>query len=303
MKDYLSAFSKRYLSAIRHLAIKPLIAKIDAIHIDVRSNQLAQVALTLQYKELAATKRRLPAFDSVQFRVFSGEGQDGILLYIFSIVGATNKMAVELCVGDVVGSNTANLIVNHGWNALLIDGNEGAIDINRRFYASRRDTSIWPPTMVHAWVTAENINQVIGNNGYSGEIDLLSLDIDGVDWWIWRAIDCISPRVVVVEYNDLWGPEKSVTVPYRPDFVAEWSVDGPDYAGASLPAFVKLGKEKGYRLIGCERYGFNAFFMRNDVGEELFPEVPALSCFWHPRTKWCSEKRLPRVAHKTWVEV
>jgi hypothetical protein len=130
-----------------------------------------------------------------------------------------------------------------------------------------------------AWITKNNINELIETNGFSGEVDLLSIDIDGVDYWIWRAITCIQPRLVVVEYNNRWTANESVTVPYEAEFQGRGAtVMGEGYFGASLPAFVKLGLEKGYRLVGANSIGTNAFFMRNDIGRDFFPEVTAESC-------------------------
>src|SRR5258708_21162377 len=106
-------------------------------------------------------------------------------------------------------------------------------------------------------------------------------------YWIWRAIDFIRPRVVVLEYNWIWGTERSVSIPYMSDFV-NWDPGGTKggngniYFGASLPAFVKLAREKGYRLVGCEAWGFNAFFIRTDVGEDVFCEIDASQCFEMP---------------------
>jgi len=156
---------------------------------------------------------------------------------------------------------------------------------------------------VHAWITAENIDSLIGGNGFRGEVDLLSLDIDGIDYWLWNAIEVVSPRVVIAEVQAIWGSERSVTVPYSPDFRAGFFNGFGIYSGASLPAFVKLAAKKGYRLVGCERYGFNAVFLRNDVGQREFPEVPARDCFNHPFAKWAYDELRPMVADKEWIEV
>jgi hypothetical protein len=136
-----------------------------------------------------------------------------------------------------------------------------------------------------------------------GPIDLLSLDLDGVDWWIWKALDAIQPRVVVVEYQDMWGPETAVTVPYDPGFVADYGPFGPDYAGASLGAWVRLARDKGFRLVGVEPLGFNAFFVRDGEGEDVFPAVEPASCFRHPRSRHAMAERLPRVRSRGWVTV
>ncbi len=269
---------------------------------DILNNQVVQKTLALHYQYLLQSGGQLPKFEDTGFRVFSQNDEDGYLLYIFSLIGSTNRHAVEICAGDGIQCNTANLIINHGWIGLLFDGSEERIERGKNFYAQCRDTFCWPPKLVSAWVTAENVNQLITDSGFAGEIDLLSLDIDGVDYWIWKAINCISPRVVVLEYQDIWGPDKAVTVPYQPDFVAECGEFGPDYCGASLAAFVKLGKEKGYRLVGCNRYGFNAFFIRSGIGEDILPEIPVSQCFTHPKVKHGIKHRLPNVLNRPWVE-
>ncbi len=265
--------------------------------------QATQLMLSLHYRHLLHERAPLPSSDDVHFRAFSQNGEDGILLYLFSLLGTTNKRSVELGAGNGTSCNTANLIINHGWTALLVDGSEAEVEEGRRFYSEHPDTTGHPPAFVHAWLTKENVNEVVGGAGFRGEVDLLSLDIDGNDYWVWDALDCISPRVVVLEYRTVWGAERAVTVPYRPDFVGEHVAGGFDYAGASLPAFVKLGKRKGYRLVGCERLCFNAFFLREGVGEDLFPEIPASACFGHPAAQHQIATQQPAVAQREWIEV
>ncbi len=261
----------------------------------------SQILLTLKYKQFLYDKRPLPTFGDVGFRAYSQNDEDGILLYIFALIGTTNRRAVEVCAGNGIERNTANLIVNHGWTALLFDGDKDNVSRGQSFYSRCRDTFIFPPTFVHAWIEAENINTLISDHGFHGEIDLIVIDLDGMDYWVWKAIQCVSPRVVVVEYHNIWGPDKSVTVPYQRNF--NRFDTHPDYCGASLPALVKLGRQKGYRLVACNRYGFNAFFMRNDIAEELFPEVSADSCLEHPMAIQGRETRLPQVINFKWIEV
>jgi hypothetical protein len=202
-----------------------------------------------------------------------------------------------------VECNLANLIINHGWTALLIDGNLQKVNIAQNFYHNLKSTKFWPPQIVHAWVTAENVNGLIESEGFIGEIDLLSLDMDGVDFWVWQALSGISPRVVVLEYNHLLGPSASLTVPYDPDFVGEFSEHGSDYSGASLAAFVNLGKKKGYRYVGANVYGTNAFFVREDVAGDHFPVANLADAFTHPRARYGMKVRYLRIKGKKWIEV
>jgi hypothetical protein len=143
---------------------------------------------------------------------------------------------------------------------------------------------------------------VVGD-GVSAAVSCKSGVMHGVDYWIWDAINSISPRVVIAEVQVMWGAERSVTVPYRSDFRAQFFDKYPIYGGASLSAFVKLAKQNGYRLIGCQRYGFNAVFLRNDVGQSLFPEVSAQDCLKHPICNWAYQVLRPMTIDKEWVEV
>jgi len=167
----------------------------------------------------------------VEFRTFSQNGEDGALLYIFSLIGMTNRRAVEICAGNGIECNAANLLITHGWKGLLVDGNEQNVSFAREMYKIFQDTCIRPPAVACSWVTAENVNDLIASHGFSGEIDLLSLDVDGVDYWIWKAITVVQPRVVVLEYNGVWKAEHAVTVPYDPKFALDFSRT-PYYCGA-----------------------------------------------------------------------
>ncbi|HEU4687370.1 MAG TPA: hypothetical protein VFS23_03360, partial [Vicinamibacterales bacterium] len=148
-----------------------------------------------------------------------------------------------------------------GWSGLMVDGHEGhMVQVGRRF-----------PTVkaVAAWVTRENINDLITSNECGGEVDLFSLDLDGCDYWIWEAMTACSPRIVILEYNSMFGPDRAVTIPYDPKF--DRHRHHTAYYGASLAALTRLSARKGYRLVAVEPNGVNAFFLRND----LAPHIPA----------------------------
>jgi hypothetical protein len=250
-----------------------------------------QILLAIRYRELAARGEML-SFSEVGFRNYSQTTEDGILHYIFSLAGVTNRKAVEFCAGSGDQSNSANLIINHGWFALMVDGGKENVARGRQFFASLAGTDVMGPVYLHHWVTRDSVNTLLEQHGFSGEIDLLSLDMDGVDYWIWEALTAASPRVVVVEAMPQLGG-RSITVPCGDDFQAQWiklpkgeELSGDRgffstmtlYGGASLPAFNKLAKRKGYRLVGANDIGFNVVFMRHDIGADLFPEVSEESC-------------------------
>jgi hypothetical protein len=261
------------------------------------SDQISQRLLFADYTRRVSAGEPLPGLSKTGFRVFSQADEDGILLYLFSIIGMGSGLCAEVALGSPLAANTTNLICNWGWDGLLIESDPTLVASAVSFFRTHPDTWIYPPTVVQAWVTAENINELFADNGVKGTIDLLSMDLDGVDYWIWKALDVVEPRVVIVEINNIWGSERAMTVPYDPAFTAEG-----DYVGASIGAFVKLGREKGYRLVGAARYGFNAFFVKNGEGDELLPEVPSAVCFTHRRARAMSPP-LPTVEARPWVEV
>lgn len=267
------------------------------------ASKVGQIRLIHEWKHMLHARGALPSLNEVEFRAFSQNGEDGILLYIFSLIGVHSGTCVEICAGDGIQCNTANLILNHGWNGLLVDGSEDNVSKGVRFYSSHPDTFSFPPKFVHAWVDREGINDLIQDNGFSGDVDLLSLDLDGVDYWIWDAIEVISPKVVVAETQCIWGANRSVTVPYRRDFRSPLVNGFGVYSGASLPAFARLAKRKGYRLVGSQALGFNAFFIRNDLAVEIFPEVTVQSCLDRPFVRWAMSDLLPLVKDKEWIEV
>lgn len=291
---------KRLAHKLRDFLICPLANRMH------EPDAAAQIHLKLAFKHFSKSAIAFDNLSDYGFRAFSQADEDGILLFIFALIGSGSKRCVEICAGDGRECNTANLIINHGWHGLLVDGNEALVRAGRNFYGQERSTTIYPPVFVQAWITRDNVNEIIAGNNFAGEIDLLSLDMDGVDYWIWEAITVCKPRVVVLEYQDILGPVQAVTVPYTDDFDA-WrhSTTGgmPNFCGASLAAFLKLARKKGYRLVGCNRYGFNAFFVRNPLGEQQLPEVDVASCFKHPKVLEGMRERFPLVQSMPWIEV
>jgi len=260
----------------------------------------SQLVLYQMYRAMAAQRTAtLPAFTEVGFRCHSQFEEDGILLYIFGLIGTTNRTCVEICAGNGIECNTANLILHHGWWGHLFDGDPRQVAEGVEFYRSSKDTFLHPPRFTHAWITAENVNDLIRASGVSGEVDLLSLDLDGMDYWVWKAIDCIKPRVVVCETHNVIGPEDALTIPYDPQFKATI----PDYHSASLAAMNKLAVAKGYRLVGTHRYGFNAFFVLNGIAEDLLPAVDPARCLDDPVSREARAKEWPKVRDLDWVRV
>jgi hypothetical protein len=177
-------------------------------------------------------------------KVYSQNGEDGILEELFRRIGTKDKFFVEFGVQDGSECNTRYLKDTKGWTGLWMDGDGDDTEVKRAF------------------ITAENINSLFEQYGVPHEFDLLSIDIDGNDLWVWKAIDNVyQPRAVAIEYNGTIPPWKSTSIAYDPNHL--W--DETNYFGASLKALNKLAEQKEYRLVCCDKRGVNAFFVRADV--------------------------------------
>ncbi|MEO6000724.1 MAG: hypothetical protein ABIN89_28005 [Chitinophagaceae bacterium] len=291
------------IEKIKH-RVKNFIGSLITPPYHEQNNQVEQIQISNNYRLMkkSLTSSEMPAFRDVGFKVYSQFEEDGILLYIFSLIGTTNKRVVEICAGDGVQCMAANLIINHGWDGLLFEGDKHTAEQGIKFFASNHSTWLHPPIFKHAWLTCDNVNQLITDNGFAGEIDLLSLDIDGNDYYIMDAIHAIKPRVIVCETQNVIPGDQALTIPYQPDFNRMENLH-PDYMGVSLLAMKKLLDKKGYRLIGSHRFGFNVFFMLNEIGKDYFPEVSVESIHDNSYTKLRTTTAWKEVKDLPWVKV
>jgi hypothetical protein len=301
MKQTAKRFLRRMTQALGIDGLRTELA--DLKHRTELGTKALQLGLMHQYRANYHAGVPPPSFREVEFRAFSQHGEDGILLYIFALLGTTDRRSIELCAGNGIECNTANLLLNHGWSGALFDGSQINMSRAKHFYETNPDTRYWPPACISAWVTRENVNELVANTKITGEIDLLSIDVDGIDYWLWESLEIVRPRIVILEFNHLWGPEAAVSVPYRADFKADFTEYGSDYAGASLAAFVKLGRRKGYRLVGANRIATNALFVRNDLPHPWLPEVEAGTVFGHPRARFGREVRFHGIKDRDWVRI
>lgn len=205
-----------------------------------------------------------------EFRVFSQFGDDGIIQYLINKLGIHDSAFIEFGVENYNEANTRFLLENNNWRGLVID----ADPTNIEYIKGTQNYWRHDFTARCSFVTAENINSIISDAGFIGNIGLLHIDIDGNDYWIWRAITVVRPTIVIVEYNSLFGVERSITIPYDPEFARHAKHHSNLYAGASLKALCQLAIEKGYRFIGSNSAGNNAYF----VVEEQADIFTTLTC-------------------------
>jgi hypothetical protein len=296
---------KSALRPVSHLMRGFVKALVEAAFVMDREsfNQQTQRSIINQY-QLFKLRKAVPYrhIRDAGFRAYSQFEEDGIILYVLSMIEFKTRRLVEICCGSGNECMAANLILNHGFDGYLFDASDSNIGLAESFFRSKKDCLLYLPTLKQAWITVENVNDLLRESGCAGEIDLLSLDLDGNEYWIWKAIDVVNPRLLVVETHNIIPANRSVTVDYRPDFCY---LDQPksDFRSASLLAMARLCKRRGYRLIGANRHGFNAFFLRNDEGTDFFPEVPVEETRDNHWSQWGENHRWPAVKDMPWVEV
>lgn len=202
------------------------------------------------------------SFREAEFKVFSQFGDDGIIQYLIAHLEIPPELStfVEFGVQDYSESNTRFLLINDNWRGLVMDGDKQSIEsIKARDMYWRHDLSA-----LCRWIDRDNIDQILRESGFSGEIGILSIDIDGNDYWVWQRIDAVRPVVVIAEYNSVFGARRAITVPYDPAFNRTKAHYSNLYWGASLAALAYVGRAKGYAFVGSNLAGNNAYFVRED---------------------------------------
>ncbi len=228
--------------------------------------------LILQGRTLAlqnVDRAPLKNVQDAEFKVFSQFGEDGILQYLIRESGVLpqERIFIELGVQNYLESNTRFLLMNDHWKGLILDGSEQYMDFVRGQDIYWR----YDLTAVDAWIDRDNINRLCGDAGFSGDIGILSIDIDGNDYWVWERIQVVNPVIVVVEWNSVFGDRHAITIPYEPAFQREIAHYSCLYWGASIRAFEHLAESKGYALICSNSAGNNLFFVRKDRLGRLAP--------------------------------
>ncbi len=210
------------------------------------------------------------------FKVYSQNDEDGIIEEIFNRIGTTNKKFIEFGVQDGIESNGHYLLLK-GWNGFWIECDSEAVNkINSKFRCVIQSGKL---NVAEEYITKDNIDVIFERYSQVGEIDLLSIDIDGNDYHVWNEISVVNPRVVVIEYNAKIPPNCDWVMPYCEMHM--W--DGGDKHGASLAALERLGREKGYVLVGTNISGVNAFFVRKDCAVDLFAVKSVRELYNPPR--------------------
>ena len=227
------------------------------------------------------TQKGVPGLDRYEYSWLSQNGEDGVIRYLFDRIGYESRWFVEFGFG-AVQCNSLRLMIHEDFHGLLLDGSDENVSF---FNYTAERLGIDGVKAVQAFITRDNLEALITDNGTPRDIDFLSLDVDGNDYWFWETLECVSPRVVCIEYNAGLGPDLSLTVPYADDFERYAKHPSGFFHGASLAALESLGKRKGYYLIGCDLTGTNAFFLRDDIEIDDVPALTSREAF-RPHANW-----------------
>lgn len=214
-------------------------------------------------------KKNITSISEVEFQVFSQFGDDGIIQWLINNLDIPNKTFIEFGVENYRESNTRFLMMNNNWSGFVMDGSESNVRqiINSEYF--------WKYSLLvkAVFIDTDNINSLLLSSGLDKEIGILHIDLDGNDYWVWKAINAVSPIIVILEYNSIFGIDRAITTPYDKAFFRTKAHYSNLYFGASLRALYELSAEKGYSFIGCNSAGNNAYFVRRDKLNDSVNEV------------------------------
>lgn len=235
-----------------------------------------QIKIQEYIQKLLALPRYENKLNRYRLQVYSQNGEDGIIQEIFRRVGTVNKFFVEIGVGNGLENNTTNLLLN-GWQGMWIEKDEKHIaKIMEKFWFLIEKKRL---LINHKFITAENVELALDRIILPRDFDLLSIDVDGMDYWIWKAVKRYEPRVVAIEYNSGFPPPTKWVIKYDSNFVGE---HGTMCHGASLTSLELLGNEKGYGLVACDVTGNNCFFVRKDLLLDRFDMPLTAENYYEP---------------------
>lgn len=241
------------------------------------------------------------SINSREFKIFSQWGEDGIIQYLTNLIPIKNRTFIEIGVEDFNESNCRFLLMKDNWQGFVIDGSTENINKIKNSYFYWK----YAINAFHAFVTVENINAVLQESDFHEDIGILSIDIDGNDWFILQAITTYSPRILICEYNETFGKDRKISVPYDANFYRTEKHYSNLYFGASLAAIIFLAEQKGYSFVGINSNCNNAFFVKNDLMNENIPRVSIDDAYRHSNIRESRNKfgKLTYLHGKARVEV
>lgn len=220
-----------------------------------------------------------------ELKIFSQWGEDGIIDYLCESLNIIKPKMLEFGVGNFTECNSRFLVENRNASVVVVDSDENlrknilGLDLNWR-------STVIP---VETWITPSNCQEIYNfAKDKIGTLDIISIDLDGCDYWIADKLNFDEVQIIIVEYNPVFGSTASISVPMREDFLRTQAHYSNLYYGASLMAWIKLFSKKGFTFVGTNRAGSNAFFVQKEKSSQLNFDLPSLTdldlfCDWRVR--------------------
>ncbi|MBN1980406.1 MAG: hypothetical protein JW795_02660 [Chitinivibrionales bacterium] len=244
------------------------------LNADIRFEEQSLLLGKLLAEKMVA-KETIASLHEVEFKVFSQWGDDGIIQWLIHHVDIPYQTFVEFGVEDYREANTRFLLMNDNWSGMVMDSSlEYVKHIINDYYYWKHDLRVQA-----AFIDRENINDLLSKIPFDKHIGILHIDIDGNDYWIWKAISAVSPIIVILEYNSVFGCQRAITVPYCRFFNRTQAHYSNLFYGSSLAALCHLSDAKGYAFVGSNSAGNNAYFVRKDKMNDSLHEVDCASGF------------------------
>jgi len=239
--------------------------------------ELLAIGTLLSHQQFTYTSQN---FNDYEFKIFSQYGDDGLIQYLIKHIRIENETFIEFGVGDYSESNTRFLLMNNNWSGFVMDGS----DENMNKLKTKNWLWKYDLRFQAEFIDKDNINNLLATTAYQN-LGLLHIDIDGNDYYILDALDfsILNPSILIMEYNSVFGSDRSISTLYDPDFNRTRAHFSNLYFGASLGALTYLANKKGYKLVGSNLAGNNAFFIRNDLMYEKIPEVSVERAYKYSR--------------------
>lgn len=269
LKDALVRFLKKF-DRLRNRgeAVAHTVARLDRHIEDIKINQ-GRALSKINSNQTSSCLR------DYEFKVFSQWGEDGIIQKLVEAVPIANKTFIEFGVEDFRESNCRFLMMKDNWSGFVVDGSEHNIQTIRNSYYYWK----YNLTAIQGFINSENVCGILSKSRFDSDIGILSIDIDGMDYHVLRAINIFSPRILICEYNSLFGSTRAVTVPYDPSFMRAKAHPSHLYFGASISAWNYLAKQRGYTMVGSTSEGVNVFFVRNDLMNDALVSISSTEAY------------------------
>lgn len=249
---------------IRKILNRLFLRKFDDIK--VQKGQLFE-------RHLEQNLNKITSIEETFFKVFSQDYEDGIIQYLIKSLGLKNIKFVEIGTQDYSESNTRYIFETMRCEGLIIDPTPNLKKKINSFLRTWKNTL----TIHNDFINSNNVVEIIEKNSFEKNLDIFSLDIDGIDYWILEKLPKKIAKIFIIEYNPYFGSKKEICAP-NIEYFDRFKYHSTGFCwGASLKAIIKLMKQKGYTFIGTNNLNVNSFFVQDEFISKIGFNLPNLN--------------------------